>query len=88
MFAWLLYRWDLPLRSQTIVPLHSGTAPLGEELAPEKARIGDRSRNTAKLFTFDQLLPWLPPYHFCQATSLASLGGSHGKLRRVNAKAT
>ena len=32
MFAWLLYRWDLPLRSQTIVPLHSGTAPLGKDL--------------------------------------------------------
>jgi hypothetical protein len=59
--------------------LEQGTRLRPKDLAP---------RNTLKLFTFDQLSALAATYHFCQPTSLASLGGSHGKLRRVDAKAT
>jgi hypothetical protein len=36
---------------------------------------------------FDQPSALAATYHFCQRPSLARLGGSHGKLRRVDAKA-
>jgi hypothetical protein len=40
-----------------------------------------------KLFTFDQFSAWLSPTISANLTSLASLGGSHGKLRPVDAEA-
>jgi hypothetical protein len=39
-----------------------------------------------KLFTFDQFSAWLSPTVSANPTSLASLGGSHGKLRPVDAE--
>ena len=45
------------------------------------------SRSSVKVSTFDQFSARAATYHPCQRTSLASLGGSHGKLRRVDAKA-
>jgi hypothetical protein len=54
----------------------------------EKRDSGDGARILQNCSLLTSFLPWLPPNHFCQATSLASLGGSHGKLRRVDAKAT
>ena len=43
------------------------------------------ARNAVKLYTFDQLSALAATYDFCQPTSLRSLGGSHGKPRRVDA---
>jgi hypothetical protein len=45
------------------------------------------SRNSIKLFTFDQLSALAATYHFSQP-ALPALKENYGKLRQVDAKAT
>ena len=40
------------------------------------------------LITFEQIARFAATYHARQPPALASLGGSHGELRRVDAEAT
>ena len=69
--------------SGTVLKLGLMHRRLGRRSAPMLA-----AKNVPTLFTFEQFPSWLPPMISANQPAFASLGGSHGKLRRVDAKAT